>query len=99
MVGFALILAIVTMMAAPDTPTARLFRRYLVEKPVDALARVERRHLILAGIIPWPWLTILPHRLGELHGVLVYPLGTREPFLQGGYIVWLSHDQAAEFSL
>ena len=44
-------LAIFTTRLFPDTPAAHWFTHWLVEKPVQKAAQVERKHLILFGII------------------------------------------------
>lgn len=49
----AAILAALTlvMKAFPDTPAARALRFWLLELPLERLAKVERRHLIFIGVI------------------------------------------------
>jgi hypothetical protein len=46
-----LALAIAVMKLYPSTPLARSLHHWLVEWPMDALARLERRHLILVAIL------------------------------------------------
>jgi hypothetical protein len=46
-----LALALVVMKLYPSTPVARSLHRWLVEWPVEAAGRMERRHLILIAIL------------------------------------------------
>ena len=45
------VLTLAIMKAFPSTPLARLLHHWLVEWPIEVAARMERRHLILIGII------------------------------------------------
>lgn len=43
--------ALVVMKLYPSTPFARSLHRWLVEWPIEAVGRMERRHLILLAIL------------------------------------------------
>ncbi|MES2095571.1 MAG: hypothetical protein V4459_02310 [Pseudomonadota bacterium] len=51
MIAAVLVLAMLTVRLAPETAAARWFMRYLVDEPLRLAARIERRHLILLGIM------------------------------------------------
>jgi hypothetical protein len=46
-----LALALVVMKLHPSTPLARSLHHWLVEWPIEAVGRMERRHLILVAIL------------------------------------------------
>ena len=51
MLAGLLALALIVMESFPDTPFARSLHRALVEWPIEAAERKERRHFILIGVI------------------------------------------------
>ena len=51
MLAGLLAVTLILMKLYPSTPIARSLHQWLVEWPLEAVARVERRHLILIGVI------------------------------------------------